>query len=208
MPIPFESPPETEQIVSNDNLRTYEQAAEYLHLSRGRIGGLVMEGVLHAIKLPNTRFKYLRQEELEWYDRRRKGSTEPNPTVTGDTSSPVGSQTLDALLRDKDPQVAEFAALLITVLLWALMVPMASPEQLKQMESAFLRHINALREQPAGKELLANAASQIAAMLARGDNMLPGAQRERLSAFLDLLTTPSLQHKAGAKQEGAIPITR
>lgn len=208
MPIPFESPPETEQIVSNDNLRTYEQAAEYLHLSRGRIGGLVMEGVLHPIKLPNTRFKYLRQDEVEWYDRRRNGSAEPNPTIRSDTSQPAGSQDLGALLRQSDPHVAEVAALLVSGLLLMALVSVASPEQLKQMESAFLSHIRALREQPAGKELLANAASQIAGVLARGDYLLPDAQRERLSEFLDLLTTPSLQREASTKQEGALPSTR
>jgi hypothetical protein len=93
----YSQPQPEEQMPDIRELLNYEEAAEYLKLSRGRIGGLVMEGTLHAVKLPNTRFKYLRRKELDWYDGRRKGKNEPNPVRSTSPAPQTPVPPLDTL---------------------------------------------------------------------------------------------------------------
>lgn len=200
MLMPHSDPPTEDQAEDTRDLLNYEEAAEYLNLSRGRVGGLVMEGTLHAVKLPNTRFKYLRKVELDWYNRRRQGSSEPNPTITGAASLLGTSQGGDVLPRRSEVQVAEPADLAITVLLWALAGSDASAEQLGQMDVRLGDHIRALRAQPGGKEMLADLASRIAGMLARDEGTLPDTERMRVAELLTLLTTPTLQSEAATKK--------
>jgi excisionase family DNA binding protein len=219
--MPPVDPPVEEQDSFTDNLMTYEQAAKYLKLSRARIGGLVMEELLHAVKLPGTRYRYLRREELDWYDRRRKGSAEPNPVLLGDikraespqekspeSTGKTSIQGGDAQLSRGGLQAAEPADLAISVLLWALAGSVAGAEQLGQMDAWLGDHIRALRAQPGGKEMLADLASRIAGVLARDEGTLPDTERMRVAELLTLLTTSTLQSEATTKNGVAMPSKR
>jgi hypothetical protein len=74
---------QTEHLATPEReLLTYRQAAEQIGLSPAYIAHLVSQGVLHSIKLPGERQKYLRRNEVEWYGRRRAGSLEGNPYLT------------------------------------------------------------------------------------------------------------------------------
>jgi hypothetical protein len=68
-------------VESDEDLLTYKEAAAELDLSADYIAHLAARRVLHPVKLPQQRKKYLRRAELEWYARRRAGNTDPNPVV-------------------------------------------------------------------------------------------------------------------------------
>jgi excisionase family DNA binding protein len=60
-------------------LVTYREAAELLGLSPNYVSHLASRRVLHSVKLPGERQKYLRRDEVDWYDQRRQGKMMPNP---------------------------------------------------------------------------------------------------------------------------------
>jgi hypothetical protein len=66
---------------SKPKLMTYSAAAERLGLSRDYISHIAASGMLHPMKLLGDKRKYLRQDEVDWFGKRRKGTIEPNPVV-------------------------------------------------------------------------------------------------------------------------------
>lgn len=53
--------------VSRIGLLSYEEASEELNRTATSIRNAVVKGILHPIKIPHDRFKYLDQDEVEWF---------------------------------------------------------------------------------------------------------------------------------------------
>jgi hypothetical protein len=217
----------------SDDLLTYEEAAIHLHLSRGRIADLVSKGILHPVKLPGSRHKFLRRPELDWYGRRRQGSAEPNPlgdaSLRAEPLSGASAALPDlAAFSRASPDVPPLpggspelygvvaAAILLIVLRWLVeRVPSGASER-KQGDAALVEQIRTLRTNEAGRAVLAGLASQIAGVLARGDTSLTAPDRAQFSELLSLLIAPStpttspppVQNTSEASTEGTNPPTR
>lgn len=130
---------------SDEQMLTYEEAAQVLGVRVNTIKQLVYRKVLFPERLTGRSQKYITQEQVNWYARRRDGEqTGPNPYVSARVASEADAmlkvtQPLQATTPSDVPQeYSGLALLLLVVVLLLAILANRQPdrEKLEELRSA------------------------------------------------------------------------
>jgi hypothetical protein len=128
---------------SQDDLLTYEGAAEILGVQVNTIKQLVTRKILFSTREQGSTLKYLTRSQVEWYQRRRNGTAhEPNPYLVnqgaqslsqaGATLTPEDIEAISGA--DMPQEFSGFALLFLVLMLLLAIIANKQPDKSKLEE--------------------------------------------------------------------------